>query len=138
MKTNAFSPGLALMSGKIFSSASKRVSPSAGIGLLTVFGMLGSLVGGLLGLNRGMVTSGRRAPLLAVAARHEAHGQVAGGPRQTAVDGNEHLAPEQVPGPNGRARQWFAVLGGGPGLSVGQQIMLRITPQPTGKGHRVQ
>src|ERR1700758_3336473 len=95
MKMNAFSPGLALMSSKIFSSTLYITSPSAGLATFTVLAGIGSTslessvavrIGRKRALDAGGVGARRRGPPAApVTAGHRLHHRLAHPWRQTVV-----------------------------------------------------
>src|SRR3712207_5058507 len=131
MKTNACSPGLALMSSKTFSSTSYRTSPSAGRATLTVFCMRLSCQ--LVSLLDGGTASLRRwGPGLPVAAGHGLDQGRPDFPGEATIGRSEDPKPENLLRPPGSRRTGTPLGRSDPSLRVQEQVVLGVGPQPTG------
>src|SRR3954470_15314899 len=140
MKTNAFCPGSALMSGNTFSLVSYRMSPSWGLGMSTVFVLMRVPPG--MGCDPGVrivrwcrPSDGRAlrllrcVPGLPVAARHREHHLGPQLPGQLVVHRDVDLLPELVH-PAWRWRQRRPAPAGDLDLSGRQQLFLRDRTHP--------
>src|SRR5690242_1359574 len=139
MNTKAFSPGLARMSSKTFSSVLYSEStPASPRGEPMVIGM--KPPGGCEYRQRMRpgLTPGPRVlclgPRHAVAARHPAHDGRTNRPGHRPVGGNVHPQPEDLR-PARLPRRGHAVLGRHLLLRRDHQVVLGRSAQPAGEGH---
>src|SRR5262245_14699373 len=137
MKTNAFSPGLAWMSSKTFSSVLNRYAPSAGRSMLTVGCGIGcsllSCRSHCVRSDCGIAALWGTVPGTPMAARHPGHDPAPGCPRQAPVHGDEHAAPEQRRRAGRADRRGPADLPGEIDLCGLHQVVLGIAAQPAGQ-----